>query len=96
MNGDLGELCADRAHDAEIIIELKVRMNTALDQNLRPSETGKLLNFLEDLILCEHIGARRTGCAVERAKIATHGADVRVADVPVHDKTDGARQEPRR
>ena len=80
---DLRKVALDVAQQFFVPLELELRMQAALHQNLIAAELDRFLNLLQQLVALEHVAFRMLRRAIERAEIADRRADVRVVDVAI-------------
>ena len=80
---DPREVALDVVEQLFIPLELQMRMQPALHQDLVAAQRDRLADLLEQDVAVEHIRLGVVDLAVKRAEVADGRADVGVIDVPV-------------
>ena len=80
---DAGEVRLDVREQLFVPLELQMRMQAALHQDLVAPESDGLPNLLEEHVAIKHVGVGVVDFPVEGAEIADGRADIGVIDVAV-------------
>ena len=91
MPVNLGELVLHPAEKVLVVLERKVRVDTALKKDAGSAKVDRLLDLLAELVPREQVAFRVTRPPVERAELALVDTDVGVVDVAVDDVGDDLR-----
>src|SRR5215831_1991849 len=78
----------DSGEEALIIVDLQVRMNTALHENSRPAQHQRFLDFLIDHMIRQNIRLWIALDSIERAERTELFAHIRVVDIAIDDVAD--------
>ena len=87
MTVDLEPLFNSR-EQALIIVDLQVRMNTALHENSRPAQRQRFLDFLIDHVIRQNIRLWIAFDSIERAERTELFAHIRVVNIAIDDIAD--------
>ena len=82
VNVQVGQLGLDRAHDLSVPEAVLVRVDAALDADLRRAALDRLVRVADDLLERAVVGVLFVLVAREAAEAAADVADVREVDVP--------------
>jgi hypothetical protein len=83
VNVNLRKSLLDRAQEIDVPIQRQVRVHPTLHQNLRATDVGELLDFLQQHVAIQRVGVILIAIAAEGTERASGGADVGVVDVAV-------------
>src|SRR5689334_20735239 len=78
----------DSGEETLIIVDLQVRMNTALHENSRPAQRQRFFDFLIDHVIRQNIRLWITLNSIERAESAELFAHIRVVNIAIDDVAD--------
>ena len=81
-----GKLALQAAQHFLVIGKTQLRMQAALNHQLRAARLDRLTRLFENFLVGEQVGVRRVQAAVEGAEAALVAADVRIVDVAVDDE----------
>jgi len=70
------------AQQVGIVRERKVRVRTALHEDFRAADVDRLLDFLIDRLVRQHVAFFRARRPIERAEPAIYVANVRIVHIP--------------
>src|SRR5262249_21265532 len=80
----------DGAEELLEVVDLQLRVEAALDQDLAPAQIHQFLHLLEDRLRGEDVALLVAGDTIEGTELAAHPADVGVVDVPADVEGDDA------
>src|ERR1051326_5104044 len=78
----------DILQQVDIIIELEIRMNAALQEDTRTAPGQQFFDFFADLLVAQQVTLWTGRLAIESAEAAVDDADVGVVDVAVYQEGD--------
>ena len=71
-----------------VIVDLQIRMDAALHQNSRTTESQRFFNLFIDHVIGQHVSLGVTLNAIERTESAEFFADIGVVDIAIDDVAD--------